>query len=717
MWKPTKILTLDTQTKEWTKTEFNTFLDWRNFIVSQWSLPGKYNFKNTEYWRECALKFEKTKKYCDYESTSQEYKDFWLLERRKCEQGIIVDGRYISGDLYFFWNYCMIPNKLEQRETFPEIWDGHYHLDLYCQLAEAFNEDIAGTKSRQKGISLYFVARIIRKLWFGKKYNLKIVAEDEEYVMGEWSILQGYRNHLNENTGWYRNFSPDETLNWEQKTLVTEGTSEKKATYKGTFCKLKGLTTKMNVAKAVGGAAKEIYVTEAGINKKLKKIKEFVDPNLKLGNVKTGMFIAMGAAGDLNDAQDLMDMCFNPRGYNIRTVQVDINGKTETQAFFFPEEWNYTYQDPDTGEVIKCYDKDGNSNIDLAISLVEKEDQIQRSRKDEVSYRLWKSQHPRTMQDAFDQRESNPFPTELLKSIERSILSEGDKKIIVSLERDGRGKISHKFSDDIPISKLRPNPTEDNRGAIIVYEFPIDNPPMGLYYAGVDPIFNLDTSTSESLMAIRVWTGHHEKNGIYCEPYPVCEYIGRHKNVRDTYETCMRIIEWYNARVAVESNVKDFTEWAIRQGKSRFFMRRRELTVINEMVPNSTIRDEIGIRMEGVLKQRALERYIAWLTLPMSTSYDLETGESHDNYYAQKIRDLMLIREMLKYTPKANTDRLIAELCCWIAISSDANKHISVQVKGGFDPNKGKIIRKELPSVFKSGVQRNISKLPSPFRK
>ena len=47
MWKPTKILTLDTQTKEWTKTEFNTFLDWRNFIVSQWSHPGKYNFKST----------------------------------------------------------------------------------------------------------------------------------------------------------------------------------------------------------------------------------------------------------------------------------------------------------------------------------------------------------------------------------------------------------------------------------------------------------------------------------------------------------------------------------------------------------------------------------------------------------------------------------------------------------------------------------------------
>lgn len=714
MWKPQKILTFNTSTKEWTKTEFSSFKEWREFVLSQWKEPGQYNFKNTEYWIEPARKFDKDKKYCDYHPTSKEYKEHWLLERRKCEQGIIVDDVYISPDMYFFWNYCRIPNKLEGKETFPEIWDGHFHLDLYCLLAELYGQDIAGSKSRQKGISLYFMARMTRKLYFGNKYMLKVISQEEEYVLGEWGIMQAYRNHLNDHTGWYRTFTPDESLNWEQKRLVTEGTTQKKNVYKGNFCKIKGLTTKMNVTKAVGGAAKEIYVTEAGINKKLLKVKEFVDPNLKMGNVKTGLFIAMGAAGDLTDAQDLMELCFNPKGYNIRPVKTINGDKEEETGFFFPEEWNYTHQDEDTGEIIKCYDTHGNSDIELAVKLIEQEDEKQKTKKDAVSYRLWKSQHPRTLQDAFDQREDNPFPTELLKKQEQLLI--GEKPIIVSLEKDFHGKIIHKFSDNVPIQKLKPNPNEDNRGAIIVYEFPIDKPPFGLYYAGVDPIYNLDTSTSGSLMAITVWIGTHERDGKIVEPYPVCQYVGRHKNVRDTYEQCSLIIEWYNARTAVESNVKDFTEWMIRQGKSRFLMRRRELTVINELSPNTTIRDEIGVRMEANFKQRALEKLIAWLQTPVSTAFDMETGESHDIYNVSKLRDPMLIKEMLKFTPKLNTDRIVATLLAIIAVQSDTNRHIITGVKNPFKDTP-KSISTKLPSAFRSKVPTQFKRVRSPFVK
>ena len=61
MWKPNSILTLNTETKEWTKTRFETFHQWRTFILSQWKMPGEYEFKNTEQWIEPALKFNKDK--------------------------------------------------------------------------------------------------------------------------------------------------------------------------------------------------------------------------------------------------------------------------------------------------------------------------------------------------------------------------------------------------------------------------------------------------------------------------------------------------------------------------------------------------------------------------------------------------------------------------------------------------------------------------------
>ena len=1058
MWKPNSILTLDTKTKEWSKTRFETFHQWKTFILNQWKHPGEYNFTNTECWIELALKFNKDKRYTDYHPNSKEYKEFWLTERRKCEQGIIVDNIYISPDDYFFWNYCRIPNKLEQKETFPEIWDGHYHYDLYLLLAELHGEDGAGTKARQKGISLYHVARLTRRLWFGNKYNLKIVSQEEEYVLGEWGIMQGYRNHLNEHTGWYRHFSPDESLSWEQRQEITEGVAERKKIYKGNKSKIRGLTTKMNVTKAVGGAchragdkiitsrgiknvedikvgdyvfgkdgkqkkvlqlftgqddiyeieqkwgenyyvnsnhllclhsgrkyrdknliisvreaiekfknkwfqrdysgykvqtplsferkyvhidpyllgvwlgdgyskgadiivnktrdielfhylegldnavikeketlrysdemfvisivsdkgtknspllnglrkynlvnnkhipddylhndaetrlqllagiidtdgtfnlerhtyeisskredfikqikylcttlgiyssyrkvkskrhsvagkviveteayilrftcpvhldiptkikrkqynnktgrklnktpikinyvgidtyygfecedniyclqdgtithnSKEIYITEAGINSRLKKIKEYVDPNLKMGNVKTGMFLAMGAVGELKDAADLQDFCFNPKAYNIRPIKDTFGNKEEDIAFFFPEEWNYIHQDEITGEVNKCYDTNGNSNTTLAIKLIEQEDERQRKTKDEQGYKLWKSQHPRTLQDAFDQREDNPFPTVLLKEKEQELLTK--KFNIVSFFRDENNKPKHKFSNDVPVTKLKPNPNEDNRGAIVIKELPIDKPPFGLYYAGVDPIYNVDTSTSKSLMSIAIWIGYHEKNGKFCEPYPVAWYTGRHKKTHDTYQICLDLIEFYNARAVVENNVKDFIEWMIRQGKSKYAMRRRELTVIGEMMPVSTIRDEIGVRMETEFKKRAVEKMIHWLETPYSVEFDMETGEGKDLYNVSKVGDIMFIRELLRYNPKLNTDRLVANLLCLIGLQSDSNRHIINEVD--YTPKeKPKNLTKGFPSPFLKNPQTQIKYLPSPFKR
>lgn len=709
MWKPISILTLNTETKEWTKTRFETFKEWRDFVDTQWAFPGQYNFKNTEHWIAPALHFNKFKRYCDYHPTSKEYKTFWLQERRKCEQGIIVDGRWISPDCYFFWNYCMIPNKLKEKETFPDIWDGHYHYDIYLQLAVLYGQDGGGTKSRQKGISLYHMARLTRRLWFGTKNTLKVVAQDEEYVLGEWSIMESYRNHLNANTGWTRAFEPDKKLDWEQKREVTQGTLNKKKVYKGSFNKIKGLTTKVNVTKAVGGGAKEIYITEAGINSKLVKIKEYVDPNLKMGNVKTGLFVAMGATGELKEAEDLMKFCLNPKGFNIRPVIDVFSGTNEEIGFFFPEEWNYTHQIEDTGEVIICYDKDGNSDVELAVRLIVEEDARQKATKDVEAYKLWKSQHPRTLQDAFDQREDNIFPTHLLKEQEQNLV--GRKPIIIRLDPDPNDvrKLIHKFSNDVPVSKLNPNPKEDNSGAIEIYEFPIDNPPFGLYYAGVDPIFNKDTDTSRSLMSIRIWIGAHEKDGKIIEPYPVAHYIGRHKNVRDTYQVCLNLIKWYNARAAVESNVKDFIEWVIREKQSQYLMRRREITAINELVPESTIRDEIGVYMEGKFKERCLEKYITWLETPVSVSFDMETGEGKEIYGVSKLYDPMLIKECLRYTPKRNSDRLVSDMLALIAAQSDINRHIINSINPVY--KKPQSVKLQKPSVFNQPTRNNFKKL------
>jgi len=699
IFKPFKILEYTSYNDKWQEREFTQYAEWLSFLYSCYKFPGEYNFKNTEKWVENATRFTETKKYTDVSPRSKEYKEFWLLERRKCKQGIIVDDVFVSPDYYWFLNYTPIFNKVEMKFTFPEIWDGHYHYDLYMYLATQEDEDVAMAKARQKGISLYHVARLARKLWFYQKANLKILGYEEAYLDGEWTILGDYRNHLNENTGWYRNFSPDESFNWIQQIEVSSGMIEKKKTFKGNKSRIRASITKRNLAKAVGGAASEIYCTEAGIFRNLKKVKEYVDPNIKMGGVKTGLFCAAGAVGELEDAADLMELCFNPKAYNIRSVKDVFSGSEDDIGFFFPDEWNYIYKEENSGQVVKCYDKHGNSDLAKAREFLDKEEQLMKN-KDEMSYKLWKSQHPRTLQEAFDQREDNPFPTQELRELEFKLLQQKD--IIVKFERDHTGKLTYKFDKSVPVDKIKPRPNDDNRGAVIIKEFPPDKPPFGLFYAGVDPIYNLDTSTSTSLMSITIWIGWHERDGKICEPYPVATYTGRHKKVTDTYEICLSLIEFYNARTAVESNVKDFIEWMIKQKASRYLMRRKELTVINEMMPNSTIRDEIGFRMEGEFKKRCIEKLVTWLTTPVATSFDMETGDSQEIYNTQKLWDKMFVKEMLRYNPKLNTDRLVGNLGALIACQSDSNRHIMNVVK--HNKPQGTPHNKNLPSAFKSSM-------------
>lgn len=715
IWKPIVLLEFDSVKNEWGKRRFETFKEYLSFVEPCFKIPGEYNLQGAITWREPALHYKQYKRYTNYHPKSKEYKEYWLTERRKCVQGVIIDNVFIPGSYYFFINFTPIYNKIEMQETFPDLYDGQYHLSLYLEIAWLYDEDGGGTKCRQRGISLFLMSVLTKEVWFGKKSMNRVVGHEEEYVKMEWAIMEGYRDWLNSNTGWYRNFTPNESLNWEQKIAVTEGVIDKRTTFKGNKTKIKGATTKKNIAKSVGGHSRFVYATEAGIYPNLLKVRGYVKDNLKMGGVKTGMFIAMGSVGELKDAADLQEICFNPKSYNIKSIKDTFSGSMDDIAFFYPDEWNYTYKDEETSEIIKCYDIHGNSDIPLALKYLEIEE---KKAKDagEAEFKMYKSQHPRTLQDAFDQREDNPFPTTDLKRREQELLSKKD--IIVKLERDAKGKVYHKFSDDVPVTKLRPNPTENNEGAIIIYEFPIDNPPAMLYYAGIDPIVNIDTTTSKSLMSIKILIATHERDGKICPGYEVATYTGRHKNPNQTYQICLDLIEFYNASAVIESNVRDFTDWMIKRGKAGLCMRRRQIVAIGEMMPNSTIADEIGVRMEGEFKKKCLEKTIHYMEEPIADSFNLETGESEVVLGVQRLKDKMMIRECLRWTPKLNTDRLVSWMLAYIAAEGNTNRHVIREVKNGLTPPKPKEKPRSMGSPFRKSVSVSTSKrLSSPFGK
>ena len=736
IWKPKNIPTYSTETGEWTTTSFELRSQFLEYVDSLWKLPGEYNLKNTHLWRECAIKFQKDKRYCDYDVKTDEAKMFWAFEKKKIGQGIIIDGQYIPGEYYFYLNFCPIIDKIKGINDFPEVWDSDYHFYIYCLRAQLRDLNAVVVKARQRGYSLKIVSRLVRNLWFIQNSVNKMLGYEEDFVndKGSWRFAVMYRDFLNTHTPWYRDFEPDESLNWEQKRTVIEGNFETKKRQKGLRSKLVAATTKKNPAKAVGGGIYELFHEEAGIAPNMDKVIEFAEAATKLGGVTTGFMIVSGAVGELKDAKPLETMCFEPAKYKFLGVD-DVFSDTQNDGqigFFVPDFWNYVANDPEKG-IVRCYDIDGNSDIELAKSYLLKEEESQKGKE---SYILWKSQHPWNLQDAFNIREENIWPVKVIKDHQIHLrmtytplcVELYDNETMPWGNNSNEYAVSHKISYNKPINSLKVDPTKDNRGVVEIDEMPIDNAPYGLYYAGIDPIRPVNTVTSKSLMSVCIFKAAHMKEGKLITDYPVARYTGRYPTWEETYEVCLRLCKFYNARIAVENNVSGFQEWIIRKNLSYMLMHRREIYIINELMPNSTIRDEIGIRMEGVFKQKALEFAISYVDEILSSS--LETVRQENNgeiiekenikftYGVTRLRDVMLLEEMMKFDSKLNTDRLVAFMCGLMAARSNTNRNLIVSEKPSNAHNpKNNPVNMKLPSPFQRTNTTISKRLPSPFKR
>ena len=91
-----------------------------------------------DYFRQAAIKFERDGRYCDYRPNPNPNSAYgkWIREEvRRCYEGMVreSDGEWITGDYYFFLNYCpmlYIETDSEGNDNrvigFPKVWEGHY---------------------------------------------------------------------------------------------------------------------------------------------------------------------------------------------------------------------------------------------------------------------------------------------------------------------------------------------------------------------------------------------------------------------------------------------------------------------------------------------------------------------------------------------------------------------------------------------------------------
>ena len=409
---------------------------------------------------------------------------YWDDQKNKCRNGVIYknEGKiwYVARDYYMWLNFLPIFDKEEKAYGFAKVRDAQYHMALYELLAELkTNKHSAIFKKRQIASSYYHMGKVINQYWFEEGSVCKIGASLKDYIndKGSWKFLEEYRDFLNEHTAWYRPSNPEKVLLWQQQIEVRVGS---KKTNKGLKSKIQGASFEKNATTGVGGPTTYFFHEEAGIAPKMMETYEYLRPAMSSGMLTTGMFIAAGSVGDLDQCEPLKDMILNPTNndiYAVETNLLDKDGTVGLSGLFIPEQWSMP----------PYIDKYGNSKVEEALDAIFKEREEWKAKLNPEQYQLRISQKPTNIAEGFAYRKESIFPQGILSKQLKRIEDKEYSYEHIELTRDEQG-IVPKRTTKLPISQFPVDKKmQDKTGCLVVWERPVKNPEFGMYYASIDP--------------------------------------------------------------------------------------------------------------------------------------------------------------------------------------------------------------------------------------
>lgn len=659
----------------WDVTTFYTREEFRDFVKSIFKEPGQYNFDYTSLlFNEEGRKFQKQGYYCKAPFKSKDFLLYWDEQKNRCRKGIIVKNNgntwYITRDYYMWLNFLPIYDKEEKRFDFAKVRDAQYHMALYEQLAELHYKHAIILKKRQIASSYFHMAKLLNTFWFEEGAILKIGASLKDYISekGSWKFLNEYRTFLNEHTAWYRPCDPDKTFAWQQKIKVRINGRD---TFKGNKSFMSGMSFEKDPTNGVGGPVSYFFHEEAGIAPKMDDTYGFMRPAMRSGFITTGMFIAAGSVGDLDQCEPMKRYILNPEDndfYGVESNLIDKDGTIGVTGLFIPEQWSMP----------PFIDEFGNSLVDEALKALDEEFERLKKSLEPAAYQLEVSQRPRSIEEAFATRKLSKFPQHLVSKQLQRIADKIYPVEYVDLFRDDTGKVSFKSSNKLPIMEFPiSKKTVDKEGVVCMYERPMKDAPWGTYYGSIDPVGEGKTTTSESLCSIIIYKNPTEitkKDGEQITNYIdrdkiVATWCGRFDDINKTHERLELLIELYNAWTIVENNISLFIQYMIAKRKQKYLVPKDMVLFLKDLGANKTVYQDYGWKNTGTLfKQHLLSYGIEFLKEELDVETDVDGNVTNVTFGVERIPDPMILKEMQAYQDGVNVDRLVT-FCALVAFA------------------------------------------------
>jgi hypothetical protein len=657
-------------------------------------------------FREEARKFQKYNSYCLDPWGSPDWYSYWQEQRQRILHGYSVGGVRVTGDHYFYLNFCpilkvedMTAKKSAKITDFPDFWDGDYnyfwsreiafngvldsglvteteaakiqHLDnferaqelkaiyLGLQLEVKIEPDyllggynlIVG-KSRRKGYS-YKNAAIAVKNYLCYPKALTIFAAYEKkflYPKGIYTMAANYLNFINANTAWVYPKDVVDKMDHVKASTIEYRNGVKIET--GFMSEIMALTFKDNADAARGKDARDVIFEESGAFGTPGLLKDSyvaTQDCVMAGSIKTGMITIFGTSGDMEGGTaDYSEMHSNPLRFGMLPFQNiwDEDSEDMKCGFFHPITWNME----------GYYDKQGNSDTKGAKELELSQRKVlldNGATSADIQKRM--QEKPLGPFEAFGMVTVNNFPVlelkrqlDIVKGKNLHMIKGTPVKMFYDYER--KKVMAEPILDGTANVIYRQKPDNTSlEGCPVIYEYPAEVMQQGAYKIGYDP-YRQDKGTS--LAAIYVYKsviiGHSTKRIV------VAEYVGRPGEADDVNYIGRLFAELYNTKIMHENEVTHVKDY-FRRRKQLHYLAYQPDAVISKNVRNSKVARVYGCHMIDQLKD-AGEKYIkSWLLDVLDFDEDGNPIRGLDQIYS-----IGLLEELISYNRKGNFDRVMA---------------------------------------------------------
>lgn len=625
---------------------------------------------NTDKFRQAAIFFEKHGCYTLAPVGTTDYNKYWEQETDRCKNGYIApDGEGVTGYNYFYLNYSPIFKLVETEYTdrngdlrkrrerilqFPSFWDYDYYYFCAIEEAEQQGKHMAVLKSRQRGYSFKGASMLVRNYMLIPGSKNFAVASEQKFLIGDGLLTKAWQimDFLDQHTAWAKQRLVSTRMERVSGYKVTDEFG--KQTERGYFSSIVGITLKNDPERIRGTRGKLVLWEEGGKFPDLLDAWRIEQPSVETDDgVAFGLMIAFGTGGTIGASfEGLKELFYKPNANNVLAFpNIWDDGRENTECgFFVPAYSNLESFDDDGNQ--RFMDKDGNSLKELAIqNLIDQRNKIKDGGASQQSIDRFISERPMKPAEAVLELGKNIFPRKLLMDQLTRIRT--NKKLqsmkhIVDLEWDGNGQVkaTEKPSGDITNYPLKKG--DKPHGSVVIWEYPVKDPPLGLYIGGCDP-YDHDDSFTNSLGSTFIFK--RVRAGEVWTDVIVAEYSGRPDTAEEYYENVRKLLTFYNARLLFENERKGIYPYFTNK-HCDYLLADQPDKIISEVFKDSKVQRRKGCHMTKQIRAYGEGLILEWLLD--------EFEEGHPN--VERVYSEPLIEELIENDGVRNVDRVIA-LC------------------------------------------------------